>query len=141
MTQFNVNDAIANAQQDKVSKALYTAGRTIWVTFQKSGFHLYPAASTDSSLSDVSYLGQRHRHLFKFKVSIEVFHNDRDLEFHQVLNYCESLFGNNIDINHKSVEMLAEDLYKHLIIRYPDRKMSIEVSEDGECGCLIQFQG
>lgn len=114
--------------------------RQIWVTFQKSGFHLYPDANTSDKLADVSYLGQRHRHLFKFKVLIDVFHNDRELEFHQVLNYCESLFENNLDISYKSVEMLAEDLHGHLSNQYPNRNMTIEVSEDGECGCLIHFQ-
>jgi hypothetical protein len=112
----------------------------IWVTFQKVGFHKYPAAASDPNLSDVSYLGVRHRHLFKFKVQIEVFHNDRELEFHQVLNFCESLFANQtIDIDYKSVEMLSDDLHEKLIEKYPGRRMKIEVSEDGECGGLIEY--
>ena len=87
------------------------AQRWIYVNFQKAGFHKYPAAETDPALADVSYLGNRHRHLFKFNVQIEIFHNDRELEFHQVLNYCESLFATQaIDIDYKSVEMLSDDL-------------------------------
>jgi hypothetical protein len=112
----------------------------IWVTFQKAGFHYYPAAQTDITLQDVSYLGARHRHLFKFNVQIEVFHNDRELEFHQVLDYCESLYKDeNLDINHKSVEMLADDLYAVLSTKYPNRDMKITISEDGECGCTIEY--
>ena len=118
-----------------------TATRTIWVTFQRTGFHRYPAAETDPLLADVSYLGQRHRHLFKFRVAIQVWHNDRELEFHQVLNYCESLFDTGtIDIDYKSVEMLADDLYDQLTSRFgTSREMVIEVSEDGECGCVIRY--
>ena len=116
-----------------------TANRWIWVTFQKAGFHRYPAAATDQKLKDVSYLGNRHRHLFKFKVQIEVFHDDRDLEFHQVLNFCESLYQSSLEIDFKSVEMLADDLYTQLIVRYPQREMKIEVNEDGECGCLVEY--
>jgi len=115
--------------------------RWIWVTFQRTGFHFYPAAQIDPALDDVKYLGDRHRHLFKFKVYITVTHQDRELEFHQVLNYCESLFNNQaIEANGKSVEMLADELYSHLTVRYPNRDMKIEVSEDGECGCTIEYQ-
>jgi len=117
------------------------ANRKIWVTFQKAGFHRYPAAGEDPRLQDVSYLASKHRHLFKFRVEIEIFHNDRELEFHQVLNYCESLYKeNHLDIDYKSVEMLADDLYIQLVAKYPGRFMAIEVSEDGECGCRIEYK-
>jgi hypothetical protein len=116
------------------------ARRKIWVTFQHAGFHRYPAAETEPLLQDVSYLAARHRHLFKFCVEIEIFHNDRDVEFHQALNYCESLYqANQLDIDYKSVEMLADDLYLQLTQRYPGRSIAIEVSEDGECGCRIEY--
>ena len=116
------------------------ARRMIWVTFQKSGFHRYPAAGEDPKLADVNYLASRHRHLFKFRVEIEIFHNDRELEFHQVLNFCESLYkDNHLEVDYKSVEMLSDDLYEQLANRYPGRHMAIEVSEDGECGCRIEY--
>ena len=114
--------------------------RWIWVTWQQKGFHKYPAAITEEKLHDVAYLGNRHRHLFKFKVQIEVFHDDRELEFHQVLNFCESLYANKeLDIDYKSVEMLANDLHSMLHNKYPNRDMVITVSEDGECGCTIEY--
>jgi hypothetical protein len=111
----------------------------IWVTFQKAGFHLYPSANIDENLKDVSYLGNKHRHLFKFNVQIEVFHNDREIEFHQFLNYCESLYQHNLDIDYKSVEMLADDLYTQISSKYPWRDIKINISEDGECGCIIEY--
>ena len=127
-------------QRDQIERVMSEAKRQIWVTWQRVGFHRYPAASEDPQLDDVSYLGLRHRHLFKFRVEIEIFHNDRELEFHQVLNYCESLYKDNqLEIDYKSVEMLADDLYLQLANRYPDRYMAIEVSEDGECGCRIEY--
>ena len=123
-----------------MNKQMQEAKRWVWVTFKKAGFHKYPAAATDPNLQDVSYLGMRHRHLFGFKVQIEIFHNDRELEFHQVLNYCESLFTTQaIEIDYKSVEMLADDLYVKLSEKYPNRCMKIEVDEDGECGCQIEY--
>ena len=127
------------AKQDVRNEICRNATRGIWLTFQKPGFHYYPAAATEESLEDVSYLGNKHRHLFKFKVWIEIFHNDRELEFHQVLNFCEALFESQIDIDSKSVEMLSDDLYEQLAFKYPERNIKISISEDGECGCLIEY--
>ena len=81
-------------QRETIERIKSAANRNIWVTFQKAGFHKYPAASIDPALEDVSYLGNRHRHLFKFNIQIEIFHNDREIEFHQCLNYCDK---GNID--------------------------------------------
>jgi hypothetical protein len=123
-----------------IDRIMNQATRWIYVNFQRAGFHRYIAAETDPALADVSYLGNRHRHMFKFNVQIQIFHNDRELEFHQVLNYCESLFNTaTIDIDYKSVEMLADDLYVQLASKYPGRDMKISVSEDGECGCVIDY--
>jgi hypothetical protein len=132
-------DPRQQALLEQATRIMQSAERRIWVTFQKAGFHRYPAAGEDPRLADVSYLTHKHRHLFKFRVEIEIFHNDRELEFHQVLNYCESLYQNQLDIDYKSVEMLADDLYMHLVAKYPERYMAIEVSEDGECGCRIEY--
>jgi hypothetical protein len=135
-----MNQQRQQALDEQRGRIMARSDKKIWVTFQKSGFHRYPAAGEDPNLSDVSYLAARHRHLFKFRVEIEIFHNDRELEFHQVLNYCESLYkDNHLEIDYKSVEMLADDLYDQLASRYPDRYMAIEVSEDGECGCRIEY--
>ena len=134
-----MNDPRQQALLEQAVRIMQTAQRKIWVTFQKAGFHRYPAAGEDPRLADVSYLTHKHRHLFKFRVEIEIFHNDRELEFHQVLNYCESLYQNQLDIDYKSVEMLADDLYMHLVAKYPERCIAIEVSEDGECGCRIEY--
>jgi len=114
--------------------------KMIWVTFQKKGIHYYPAAASDEKLQDVSYLGHPHRHLFKFKVSIEVFHNDRDIEFHQFLNYLEGLYENNIlELDFKSCEMIADDLAFHIANKFPGRKFIVDVSEDGEVGTTCEY--
>ena len=58
----------------------------IWVSFRKEGIHAYPAALTEPELEDVKFLGHPHRHMFHFKVWIQVFHDDRDIEF---ILWCE----------------------------------------------------
>ena len=123
------------------------ANRKIWVSLQKEGIHCYPAAATDPALAtgdeyDVSFLGTPHRHIFHFRVSIDVFHNDRDIEFIQFKRWLISLYnGQNsvLELNYKSCEMIADDLYSQIAARYPNRAVIIDVSEDGENGCVIHY--
>lgn len=116
--------------------------RWIWVTFQREGVHKYPAALTEPALSDVSFLGYPHRHIFHFKVQISVEHNDRAIEFIQFKRWLEGLYGNGtLELDYKSCEMMAEDLYSEINKKYPDREVIINVSEDGENGAEVHFQG
>jgi len=117
----------------------------IWVTFQKEGIHKYPAALTDPTLAtgdeyDVSFLGYPHRHIFHFKVWIEVTHNDRDIEFIQFKRWLENLYKDAIlNLDYKSCEMMSDDLYDTISKKYPGREVWIEVSEDGENGSFIKY--
>jgi hypothetical protein len=134
-------------QRDIIERVKQAAQRQIWVTFRKEGIHCYPAAATDPKLNtageyDVSFLANPHRHIFHFRVSIDVFHNDRDIEFIQFKRWLESLYnGSNtvLELNWKSCEMIADDLYIQIAERYPNRNVVIEVSEDGENGCSISY--
>lgn len=119
--------------------------KSIWVTFRKEGIHKYPAALTDPALAtgdeyDVSFLGYPHRHIFHFRVRIEVFHNDRDIEFIQFKRWLENLYNQGtIQLDYKSCEMISDDLYAQISARYPGRFVEIEVSEDGENGSIVFY--
>ena len=84
----------------------------IFVTFQKEGIHKYPDAP-----EGVEFLRHPHRHLFHFRVDIEVFHDDRDIE-----------------LDYRSCEMMADDLAEYIHKHHPERDLKITVSEDGENG-------
>ena len=128
----------AERQQTDINSEV--ADRMIWVRFEKEGIHKYPAALEDPKLADVSFLGYPHRHIFHFRVSISVFHNDRDIEFIQFKRWLENLFRDStLSLDYKSCEMIADDLYTEISSRYPGRSVWIEVAEDGENGCLIQY--
>jgi hypothetical protein len=130
-------------QRATVDRVMEQAQRQIWVTFRKEGIHKYPAALTDPALADVQFLGYPHRHMFHFRVWIDVFHNDRDLEFIQFKRWCESLYNSDnsvLSLDHKSCEMIADDLYIQIASRYPGRVVHIEVAEDGENGALIKYE-
>ena len=119
--------------------------RTIFVRFQKEGIHKYPAAATDPALAtgdeyDVSFLATLHRHIFHFEVTIEVFHNDRDIEFIQFKRWLENQYSQNIlALDYKSCEMISDDLYEVIATRYPERNIIISVSEDNENGATISY--
>ena len=82
-----------------------------------------------------------HRHIFHFRVWIDVLHNDRDIEFIQFKRWLENLYASSIlKLEWKSCEMIADDLYIKIADRYPNRAMWIEVAEDGENGCLIKYE-
>lgn len=123
----------------------HSAKRMIFVTFQKEGIHMYPAAATDPNLKtgdeyDVSFLGTPHRHIFHFNVSIEVTHNDRDIEFIQFKRWLEFMYSDGtLILNHKSCEMIADDLYDAIASKYPNREIIITVSEDNENGATISY--
>ena len=129
--------------RDRTERVMSEAKRQIWVTWQREGIHKYPAALTDPALADVQFLGYPHRHIFHFRVWIDVFHNDRDLEFIQFKRWCESLYNRDnsvLSLDHKSCEMIADDLYIQIAQRYPGRVIHIEVAEDGENGALIKYE-
>jgi hypothetical protein len=120
--------------------------KMIWVTFHKEGIHKYPAALIDPKLAtgdeyDVSFLGYPHRHIFHFRVAIEVFHDDRDIEFIQFKRWMEKLYAEKtLQLDFKSCEMMSDDLYVEITKRYPGRTVEIEVSEDGENGSKARYE-
>ena len=119
---------------------------TIWVTFTKEGIHKYPAALDDPKLAtgdwdDVSFLGYPHRHIFHFRVGVEVTHNDRDIEFIQFKRWLERLYSDGtLELDYRSCEMISDALAEQINAKYPGRKITIEISEDGENGSLSSYE-
>lgn len=109
--------------------------RTIFVTFVKEGIHCYPDAP-----AGVEFLRSPHRHMFHFRVTTEVFHNDRDIEFILFKRELEGLYKEAIlEIDYMSCEMLAEGLINYISSKYAGRAISVEVSEDGENGATLTY--
>tara|TARA_E500000178_G_scaffold346860_1_gene399167 strand:+ start:2204 stop:2635 length:432 start_codon:yes stop_codon:yes gene_type:complete len=133
-------------QEQALKEKAGKAAKMIWVTFQKEGMHKYPAALDDPKLKtgdeyDVSFLGYPHRHIFHFKVAIEVFHDDRDIEFIQFKRWLLNLYKDGtIQSDFKSCEMMSDDLYIAITKKYPGRRIEIDVSEDGENGSHAVYE-
>ena len=112
----------------------------IWVTFQKEGIHCYPMAK---NIDGVEFLAHPHRHMFHFKVVIQVFHDDREIEFILFKRELENLYQNEtLQLNYKSCEMIARELLQYLDSNYGSmdrhRHVEIIVSEDNENGAILK---
>ena len=103
--------------------------RKIWVTATFEGMHQYKNAP-----DEVAFLKHLHRHIFHVKVSLEVFHNDREVEFIMFKNEIAAISKN---LNHESCEMMAENILKYVEKNYPGRSCSVSVSEDNENGATV----
>jgi hypothetical protein len=117
------------------NNVMHAKQKFIWVTFQKEGIHKYPDAP-----EGVEFLKYPHRHMFHFRVEMEVFHDDRDVEFILLKRELEALYDvGTLQLDYKSCEMMADDLYEYLEDKYAERDVVIEVSEDGENGTRAYY--
>ena len=127
-----IRDTIREQSREQIERQVK---KSIWVTFQKEGIHKYPDAP-----DEVDFLRYPHRHIFKFKVQIEVFHGDRDIEFFIFKRWLESLYADNIiQLDYKSCEMISDELARQIKDKYPQRWLAIDVSEDGENGSHTEY--
>lgn len=116
--------------------------RRVIVTNNFKGYHKY-----DGAPKNVSFLSNMHRHIFNVKTTIDVFHNERDIEFFQLqhaidkfvkLCYNKSWEQYIEGIYIESCEALAEAILKHLHENYPNRSVRVEVWEDNENGAIVE---
>lgn len=102
-----------------------------WITVKTNfiGFHKYEDAP-----DEVAFLKNLHRHRFYVEALIQVFHDDRELEFFIVQDALDKdiipfLFQSPLG----SCEMMAEYILWGLVNTYGDhRNYYVEVSEDDE---------
>ena len=117
----------------------------VYTTFRLEGYHYYPGADKNTSTAtgdqyDVSHLALRHMHYFDFKVWVEVTHDNRDIEFIQLRRRIINEYNNSLELDGKSCEMLADDLYTILTKWYPNKDIRIDVSEEGINGAYVEYE-
>ena len=128
-----------------VYQSRFNKYQQIIVTFQREGIHRFPDAGTDSTLAtggwdDVSFLAYPHRHIFHFTVTVEVGHDNRDIEFIQLKRFCERLYNDGVlQLDYKSCEMMADDLYEAISKQFPNRNVQITIMEDNENGATAYY--
>ena len=105
----------------------------VYVTEQLEFIHKY-----ENAPQEVSYLRNLHRHILHIKVKIEVFNEDREIEFimlkHRVHDLMQIQYEETC-----SCESIAVYLLNCMKEAYgTDRDVIIEVSEDGENGVVLE---
>ena len=105
----------------------------IIVRGQFEGVHCYPNAP-----EEVSFLRANHRHMFNYEVEIEVYHDDRELEFVLVKrNINDFLSGYRWPIQ-SSCEQIARTIGMYLQTCCGlDRYLTVSVFEDNENGAKV----
>ena len=108
----------------------------VYITDTAEFIHQYVDAP-----DEVYYLRYPHRHLAHIKITIEVFHDDREIEFimlkHKVHHYIDHL-ERSLKC---SCEMFADMLLSYLQDEYgKNRDIKIEVNEDDENGCEVIYR-
>jgi hypothetical protein len=110
--------------------------RRITVATSGVGFHRWPEAADTRE-----YLSSRHRHRFFYRVTVPVSHNDRDIEFHDLLDVVGSSAPlTRTEHGRSSCEDLAGEVAEAVQHAYPSVSwVTVEVTEDDEVGATLTF--
>lgn len=104
----------------------------VWAKHSSAGFHSWPSATPHRE-----YLAASHRHQFVTTVWLTVEHNDREVEFHDLLDAIGRVMYDGRDFGARSCEAIASMVLEEVVRWWPGRDCEVEVSEDGECGALV----
>lgn len=103
------------------------------VSFRVQGFHRW-----DGAPEHRAYLRSTHRHLFHVSVRVRVSHDDRQIEFHDLLAGCQDEFRRIVAAAEgKSCEMMARELLSHIYHVWMVDEARVTVSEDGETAATV----
>jgi hypothetical protein len=103
--------------------------KSIWIRTHFEGFHRWPDAP-----DEVSFLRDRHRHMFHVLAFFKVTHEDRQLEFFIQQRAMNRIIANLLGDERNttwSCETWATQLLE------ASGAMAVLVSEDGENGSLV----
>ena len=87
---------------------------------------------------EVAYLRNLHRHIFNYEVELEVYHDDRELEFIMVKHRLREFLADTRWPETTSCEMMAINIGNYLQSLYDfERELTVSVFEDNENGAKV----
>lgn len=116
---------------------MYRKRLSIVVKDQVAALHSWP----DCNIREVLYLKHPHRHVFHVTLKIEVFHSDREKEFHVVKGQLTKWLRENYEGRHLvgvSCEMMCRAIYDYFSSHYKG-VLFVSVYEDGENGAELEL--
>jgi 6-pyruvoyl-tetrahydropterin synthase len=118
----------------------YVTSTDIFVTTEFIAFHRWPKAS--EYFPKRFYLEDLHRHKFFVRLEIEVAHDDRELEYHEVKESLDAMIRQWTDYDWNetdSCEMMAKWILQWAMDHWPDRhRYMVSVAEDNENGSIVE---
>ena len=120
--------------------------RFVFIKTRFEALHYYAEAP-----NEVVFLKYPHRHVFHVEVKIEVFHNEREIEFIMLKRFVDSKIladwktkedGSDSEGLPFSCETIAEVIIKKITDRFfmddnTPRSIVVTVSEDDENGAIV----
>lgn len=116
--------------------------QTVFCTTSFEGIHNFPAAPPE-----VAYLASPHRHIFNVRAEVEVFDDDREVEFimmkHEIEQRIRMMLDEGVwNMGSMSCEKVAKLISRALCERYCTKEVrfiSVSVDEDSENGATYSF--
>lgn len=128
MTTHSADQLIAGARSVDTTEA--------WCRWTFEGWHRWLDATPARR-----YLSHPHRHIFHAEARITVEHHDREVEFHDLLDECKVALNSGhlpkYDAVSLSCEMMALQVVAALQAKWPNRPVTVTVSEDNENGATV----
>jgi len=103
----------------------------VFCTTRFEGFH-----SWDDAPDEVAFLRDRHRHQFHVELTVQVTHDDRDIEFILMKRALEEYIDRQVADEDLSCEQYGQKIGEWAASRY-NEVARVEVSEDGENGARV----
>jgi hypothetical protein len=137
----------------------------VFCTFTAEYIHHWIGATDEEMMAkEVWFLRHPHRHLLHFKLTVDVRYHDREVEFISMKRWAEAKFDalkngefessdvsimasnpfvgasfRDIQAGTASMESIAYGIGQLLLQKYGNRRIRVEVSEDGENGGGYQW--
>lgn len=113
---------------------------TIFCRTEFEGTHCYPEAP-----EEVAYLRSEHRHMFGVEVRMDVYHDDREVEFIMLKHFVSGWIDERLKRGEKVAKlgaMSCEQVAKELIVELEQRfgmarHLVVAINEDGENGAIV----
>ena len=105
----------------------------IFIRTSFEGIHAYKDAP-----EEVAFLRNAHRHIFGVYVEMDVYHDDRELEFIMIKRTINRwLKVQGTDLDNMSCEQIGKFIIQWLIREYGPRDYKVIIDEDQENGAVI----
>jgi hypothetical protein len=106
----------------------------VWITTSFEAFHFWPECPHE----EVAFLRNLHRHIFHVKLTKEVTHDDRDIEFIMLKRRVDEYLKGKLREDKYLGRMSCEELAEKLALAFD--ACEVTVSEDNENGATVSVE-